>query len=336
MKKSVLNDLYRRFLEEKNEEKRRAGYLTDSEWDSVSSKLARRKRYPGAGFFPDGPATSPSASENIELAQDDCVEFMKNKPDNCVDFALMDPPYGINYVGMEWDADVPGVDVWQQTMRVLKPGAFAVIAAAPRTYNETAEAMRAAGFEIRDMLIWRYTQSFPAAAGVEGQWRSGLRTNQDPWVVARKPLEKGLSLRKNWEKWGTGAVRTGAVGDAWETNVIDCPKAKKREKTLGLVGHLQAQKIAGSDRSGTFAASISENTHPTVKPVKLLRHICKTFCKEGGLIYDGFMGSGSTGVAAVAEGYSFWGTEIDPHHFQTASLRIFHAQQHAAQIPGAA
>ncbi len=196
----------------------------------------------------------------------DAVAMMRDLPDAFVDSVVTDPPYGINMAA--WDGQVPGVEVWREAYRVLKPGAFCVVAAAGRTYDETAQALRAAGFEVRDMLVWRYTQSFPASKGLGGEWRSGLKNNQEPWVVAQKPKERGLTLTQNWLIHCTGAVRTGAVGSGdWRSNVIHCAKPKPWERDLGCVpGKIYVQPAP--PKSGARSnSSNGQNWHPTVKPL---------------------------------------------------------------------
>ena len=62
--------------------------------------------------------------------------------------------------------------------------------------------------------------------------------------------------------------------------------------------------------------------HPTQKPVELMRELCEAVTPAGGTICDPFMGSGSTGVAAVAAGFRFIGIELDGQHFKTATTRL--------------
>ena len=71
----------------------------------------------------------------------------------------------------------------------------------------------------------------------------------------------------------------------------------------------------------TFSNSIFKD-HNCAKPVALMKKLISTFVPPGSLILDPFMGSGSTGVAAKELGYDFWGVEVDPKHFETASRRI--------------
>jgi len=67
---------------------------------------------------------------------------------------------------------------------------------------------------------------------------------------------------------------------------------------------------------------MNQNTHPTVKPLALMRYLCKLVTPPQGTILDPFTGSGSTGVAAIQEGYSFVGIELDNEYAEIAKRRI--------------
>ncbi len=70
-------------------------------------------------------------------------------------------------------------------------------------------------------------------------------------------------------------------------------------------------------------AERGDNDHPTVKPIELMRWLCRlTSTPDGGLVLDPFMGSGSTGVAALAEGRQFCGIELDGHYIGIAAERL--------------
>ena len=76
--------------------------------------------------------------------------------------------------------------------------------------------------------------------------------------------------------------------------------------------------MKGPDRFG----SIVKNHHPTVKPQKLMRYFCRLITPPGGIVLDPFMGSGSTGLAAKAEGFEFIGIERDPDYFKISEARL--------------
>jgi DNA modification methylase len=86
----------------------------------------------------------------------DCLEVMRTMPDCSVDAVVTDPPYGLSFMGKAWDYDVPGVDVWREALRVLKPGGHLLAFAGTRTQHRMAVNIEDAGFEIRDMIAWVY------------------------------------------------------------------------------------------------------------------------------------------------------------------------------------
>lgn len=87
-------------------------------------------------------------------------------------------------------------------------------------------------------------------------------------------------------------------------------------------------KASKSDRGAS-------NTHPTVKPTDLMRYLCRLVTPLGGVVLDPFMGSGSTGKAAVLEGFRFIGCELSAEYIEIARARIQHAaavEQHQYEL----
>jgi site-specific DNA-methyltransferase (adenine-specific) len=74
------------------------------------------------------------------------------------------------------------------------------------------------------------------------------------------------------------------------------------------------------------------NHHPTVKPTALMLYLCRLVTPPGGIVLDPFMGSGSTGKAAVAEGFRFIGIEMDPDYCEIARRRIAWAQSRKLRL----
>ena len=89
------------------------------------------------------------------------------------------------------------------------------------------------------------------------------------------------------------------TGDKSPSRFFYCAKASKKDRDEG-------------------------NHHPTVKPTALMAYLCKLITPQGGVVLDPFMGSGSTGKAAVREGFSFVGCELDEDYFNIAKARIEH------------
>lgn len=93
---------------------------------------------------------------NIDLRLGDNLEILKTMQDNSVDSIVTDPPYGIKFMGKKWDYDIPSVELWQEVIRVLKPGGHALVACGTRTQHRMAVNLEDAGFEIRDIVAWVY------------------------------------------------------------------------------------------------------------------------------------------------------------------------------------
>ena len=106
-------------------------------------------------------------------------------------------------------------------------------------------------------------------------------------------------------------------------------KVSKKERNLGLDGFEEKElkninQLDDRLRSdGTLRETpIHKNNHPTVKPINLLTYLCRLITPERGIILDPFMGSGSTGVAALLEGFDFIGIELEKDYFNIAKRRI--------------
>jgi len=104
----------------------------------------------------------------------DCLEELKQMPENFVDSIITDPPAGIAFMNKEWDKDKGGRDGWIEWLttvmveakRVLKPGGHAFVWAIPRTSHWTATALEDAGFEIRDIVTHVFGSGFPKSQNI--------------------------------------------------------------------------------------------------------------------------------------------------------------------------
>lgn len=103
----------------------------------------------------------------IALARGDCLEWLRGYPVSSVDAIVTDPPYGLDFMGREWDHGVPGRPFWEAVHRVAKPGAHLVAFGGTRTFHRLACSMEDAGWEIRDCLSWLYGSGFPKSLNVQ-------------------------------------------------------------------------------------------------------------------------------------------------------------------------
>lgn len=101
-----------------------------------------------------------------KLILGDCLDKLKDIEDNSIDSIVTDSPYGISFMGKNWDYDVPSVEIWKECFRVLKPGGHILSFSSPRTYHRMAVNVEDAGFEIRDQIMWVYGSGFPKSLNV--------------------------------------------------------------------------------------------------------------------------------------------------------------------------
>jgi len=141
--------------------------------------------------------------------------------------------------------------------------------------------------------------------------------NRNNWSV---DFNKGLSKRIY-----NGVALQESEGSA--SRFFYCAKASKSDRNEGCED-LEEKQYSCDGRNKEIEnafqrnKSVSNNHHPTVKSTKLMRYFCKLITPPKGIILDPFMGSGSTGKAAVIEGFDFIGIELDAEYFEIAKRRI--------------
>jgi site-specific DNA-methyltransferase (adenine-specific) len=119
---------------------------------------------------------------------------------------------------------------------------------------------------------------------------------------------------------------TGLLGDA--ARFFYCPKASKQDRDEGCEGMEEKEAGIKNDSGRGFSESdpmakiMRRNHHPTVKPTELMRYLCRLVTPPGGIVLDPFTGSGSTGKAAVLEGFEFIGIEREAEYVELARARI--------------
>ena len=147
---------------------------------------------------------------------------------------------------------------------------------------------------------------------------------------ARKDTRpKGYSGKGLFPMETKGSPRVGDTGGA--SRFFYCAKASKSERNAGCEGLPEIKKrsaggttssgkptMKGRDRFG----SITQNHHPTVKPIKLMRYLIRMITPKNGVVLDPFMGSGTTCIAAEQEQCKYFGIEADENYYKIAEKRI--------------
>jgi DNA modification methylase len=401
----------------------------------------------------------------------DCLEIMKTLDDGSIDAIVTDPPYGLSFMGKDWDHGIPGESFWREALRVAKPGTHLLAFGGTRTFHRLTVAIEDAGWEIRDCIMWVYGSGFPKShdvskaidreAGAEREvvginedylrrkpngmktpgasaygysesqhetdaritapatdaaqrwqgWGTALKPAWEPIIVARKPLvgtvaanvmeygcggmnvdgcrikgggnktfdrmpgqrsreqyrtgTTGLSSPTNLGRWPANLIHDGSdevvglmpsnapsgsgnkspkkqdknnvlgKGLGWSPNpstggdtgsaarFFYCAKASEKDRDDGVAGVAGVAGGMSGRRDGSMGSvTMRKNTHPTVKPTDLMRYLCRLVTPPGGVVLDPFMGSGSTGKAAVMEGFQFIGIELNPEYAAIAEARI--------------
>ena len=262
-----------------------------------------------------------SWNDNATARQAGCdpIDPDPDEPES-VDACATDPPYGIGFLGREWDTftsatvekirtskafgsdeanpNLRGRTGWagsaavaydrsaaaslkfhawtqqwaEAVLRVLKPGAHAVVCASPRMGHRVTCGLEDAGFEIRDSLLWLYGSGFPKSLNLPGGLGTALKPAYEPVILARKPLG-GRTVGQCVAEFGTGAL-----------NIDGC-------------------RLDGA-----------------------MRWLVRLVTPTGGLVLDPFVaGSGTTGLACIKEQCRFLGIEREAAYVAIANARL-HAE----------
>jgi len=332
---------------------------------------------------------------------------------------VCDPPYELGIMNESWDES--GIafnrEYWSRVYKVLKPGAHLLAFGGNRTHHRLMVAIEDAGFEIRDCMMWLYSNGFPGSRDVskaidkhhgkteerevvdtytktesytkeysgeargETPWGQAvievtapatkdakkwhgygtkLKPAYEPIVLARKPLSE-KNIAKNVLRHSAGAINIGdckigneklpAVDRGSSKNTDfqsggDTPEREGRWPTNFIIDEEVAGELdwQSRDRSASrFFYSpkaqqdernigTSKNNHSTVKPIELMGYLVRLVTPPEGEVLDPFMGSGSTGVAAVLENVDFTGIELREESFEIAEDRVKYTKENYMKV----
>lgn len=144
----------------------------------------------------------------IDLRLGDCLEVMPTLAPDSVDAIVTDPPYGLGFMGKNWDHGVPGVQFWIEALRVAKPGAHLLAFGGTRTFHRLTVAIEDAGWEIRDTVMWVYGSGFPKSHDVS---KAIDKSKRRDYVDVAVKLGIVLPDNSHWD-WTNGEH---SPSDAW-------------------------------------------------------------------------------------------------------------------------
>lgn len=187
-----------------------------------------------------------------EIYNCDCIDGMRELPADSVDAIVTDPPYGLSFMGKEWDHGVPGEQFWVEALRVAKPGAHLLAFGGTRTYHRLACAIEDAGWEVRDCLGWLYGSGFPKGMDVSKAIDKRLG-------VERKIV--GFSVQQQQR---TPAIATSVYGDyKGQSGDITSPASEAAKQWQGwgtcLKPAWEPIIMARKPIKGTVAACVLEH-----------------------------------------------------------------------------
>jgi len=366
------------------------------------------------------------------------LDILPTLADNSIDSIVTDPPYELGFMGKKWDSSgiAYSVELWQQCLRVLKPGGHLLAFSGSRTYHRMVVSIEDAGFDIRDMISWISNKTFPKSLNIgkatgsdtwDG-WGTGLKPTVEPIVMARKPVEgtvannvltygtgglnidgsrivaddqdvldaavkrmSGNSVKGQLNFAGNETIKPNSAQGRWPANIILDPytaelldeqsgqikgnpgakqttnfrfmndsdekqnliqgdrkdiggasrffyvaKASKRDRNEGLEelpdGQIYPQNNSSERKElNSTASTKAKNFHPTVKPTTLMEYLIKLVTPPQGTVLDPFTGSGSTGKAAILQGFDFIGIEMTEDYLPIIEGRLKHAEAKVAE-----
>lgn len=301
-------------------------------------------------------------NDEIVIINGDCMNELTKLQDCSIDCVITDPPYFIDKLDNEWSSNKINADaknshikhlpkgmkfdktqvkrlydyyleVSKLLFQKMKPGAYFLSFSSPRLYHAIAMSCEIAGFEIRDMINWTYTQSMPKGMSIshiiakmkiteeektklmeeyKDYKTPQIRSCFEPICVAMKPINK-LTFIQNELQFKTGLLdfsqKIGIDKDRVPANILTTEEYNDIYDKNFLVSK-PTKKEKGL-----------ENTHITVKPLAIIEYLIKLFSKKNAFIVDPFMGSGTTAVACKNNNRKFFGTEINTEYYKICLKR---------------
>ena len=248
---------------------------------------------------------------NYELYLGDCLETMDKLIENNVkvDMVLTDPPYGTTHC--KWDTIIPMDEMWLRINKLIKTnGAIVLFGSQPFTSN----------------LIYSNIKCF------KHQWIWNKNSSGNILAAKYQPLkieEEILVFTSKGERVNYYPIFTEGRDES---------NHKPTLKKSNLLGEMKSGKFKTTEKNkkgnqrypkniiNIFTQSTecrsSQRLHPTQKPIELLEYLIKTYTKEGELVLDFTMGSGSTGVACMNTNRNFIGIELNEKYFDIAKERM--------------
>lgn len=242
----------------------------------------------------------------------DCMELMAHIPDGFVSLILTDPPYGISYQNhftrkkhqiLEGDTGIDYERFAWESYRILAENAHAYFFTRFDCYPYHYDCLKQAGFQIKNCLVIE-----KGNVGGIGDLQGSFANNAE-WIIfcqkGRRRFQT-TTLLENKKKEGTTFHKGREPSMKYKTRFPSCWFGEEYPKATYNASMLRKYQLS----------------HPTVKNVEFLSWLIQISSLQGEIVFDGFMGTGSTALAAVRGGRRYLGAEIDGGYYALAQKRI--------------
>lgn len=247
-----------------------------------------------------------------QIYQMDCMDLFAQIPDNYVSLILTDPPYGISYQNhfasqphavLTGDMGIDYERFARESYRILRDNAHAYFFTRFDCYPYHYECLRQAGFTVKNCLVVE-----KGTIGGIGDLKGSFANNAE-WIIfcqkGRRVFQQ-TTLLQNRKKEGTQFHAGRERSKKYKTRFPACWFGEEYPKVTYNSSWLRKHQIF----------------HPTVKNVEFLSWLIQISSLPEELVFDGFMGTGSTALAAIINGRSYLGAEIDGGYYALAQKRI--------------
>ena len=237
-----------------------------------------------------------------KIYNEDCLEGMKNIPDNSVDLILCDLPY--NMTRISWDCLIPFDKLWEQYKRIIKPtGNIVLFSAGMFTYQLIQSNMK----DFRYKLIWK--KNVPT--GMASAKYRPMKYYEEICVFGNAKATYNPIMK---ERVGVGKACYNYDHYCGDNNHLQFDKQKRRYDPDWVQPSDILEFNVVPNRNGKL--------HPTQKPTDLLEYLIKTYSNEGDVVLDNCMGSGSTAIAALNTNRNFIGYELSEEYYYIIIKRL--------------
>jgi len=229
----------------------------------------------------------------IKLILGDCLEKMKDIPDESIDAVICDPPYGTT--ACKWDTVIPFEPMWEQLKRVTKKnGAIVLFGSEP-----FSSALRMSNIE-----NYKY------------DWVWNKRAFSNQMMAKKQPLRiiENIIVFNSSIYYPQGLIKYGKT------------TRQGSKVTDNIGGGIRAtsyrQEFTNYPKNLIEFSKDRPSIHPTQKPVALMEYLIKTYTQDGETVLDFTMGSGTTMLACQNLNRNGIGIELDPTYLEIAKSRI--------------